>query len=522
MSQTEDEHRSPDDRRPTGTPNGMSSFDRWRSTIGMVAGPLLLVILLVTPFPGLSTEAHRLAAVVALIITFWVTEAIPLPATALLGMVLIVTFGIAPADEVLTAFGDQVIFLFIGSFMLARAMQIHGLDLRIAYTLLAHPWVGGSTYRTVWAMGLTGWLLSMWISNTAAVAMLFPVALAIARSTIEVIRQQGVPGIESAQRKYTTGLLLMLAYGSSVGGIATPVGSPPNLIGIALIDEGVGTRIQFVQWMAFGLPTAVILLGVIFGIMLVLFRPPVRHVPGQLVMMRERHEELGPWTAGQRNALIAFSTAVVLWVTPGILSIVYGPEAGITTSVQERIPEGIAALAAASLLFLLPVDFKAREFTLGWPQAARIDWGTVLLFGGGIAVGRMLFATGLAGDMGDQIVSVLGADTPGIITAVAVGAASLISETSSNTASVNVVVPVMLAVAENVGVDGLVVAIGATLGSSMGFMLPVSTPPNAIVYGSGEVRITDMIRAGFLLDVIGVLVVWLVALWWVPVVLDML
>ena len=500
----------------------MSSFDHWRATAGMVVGPLLLIVLLVIPFPGLSTEAHRLAAVVALIITFWITEAIPLPATALLGMVLIVAFGVAPAEEVLTAFGDQVIFLFIGSFMLARAMQVHGLDLRIAYTLLAHPWVGGSTYRTVWAMGLTGWLLSMWISNTATVAMLFPVALAIARSTMDTIQQQGIAETEGAQRKYTTGLLLMLAYGSSVGGIATPVGSPPNLIGIALIDEGMGTRIQFVQWMGFGLPVAIILLGVIFGIMMVLFRPPVRSVPGQLAMMRERHEQLGSWTPGQRNALIAFGTAVVLWVVPGIVSIVYGPDADITVTVQQRVPEGIAALAAASLLFLLPVNFKAREFTLAWPQAVRIDWGTVLLFGGGIAIGRMLFVTGLASEMGDQIVAALGADTPGIITAAAAGAASLISEASSNTASVNVVVPVMLAVAENVGVDGLVVAIGATLGSSMGFMLPVSTPPNAIVYGSGEVRITDMIRAGLLLDIIGVVVVWAVALWWVPVVLDVL
>lgn len=522
MDQHNRDQNPTEERELVGQLAGISTFDRWRATIGMVVGPLLLIVLLLTPFPGLSTEAHRLAAIVALVITFWITEAIPLPATALLGMVLIVTFGVAPANEVLTAFGDQVIFLFIGSFMLARAMQIHGLDLRIAYTLLAHPWVGGSTYRTIWAMGLTGWLLSMWISNTAAVAMLFPVALAISRSTMEVIRQQGVPGIERAQRKYTTGLLLMLAYASSVGGIATPVGSPPNLIGIALIDEGVGTRIQFVQWMGFGLPTAIILLTVIFGIIMLLFRPPVRDVPGQLAMMRTRHEELGAWTPGQRNALIAFLTAVTFWIVPGILSVVYGPDASITTSVQQRLPEGIVALAAASLLFLLPVNMKEREFTLSWPQAARIDWGTVLLFGGGIAIGRMLFATGLAAEIGDQIVAMTGADSQGVMTAVAVGAASLISETSSNTASVNVVVPVMLAVAENIGVDGLVVAVGATLGSSMGFMLPVSTPPNAIIYGSGEVRIIDMIRAGFLLDVIGVLVVWMIAVWWVPVALDML
>jgi solute carrier family 13 (sodium-dependent dicarboxylate transporter), member 2/3/5 len=497
-----------------------SGFDRWRATIGLVLGPVLMLVMLIAPFPGLTTDQFRLAAIVALVITFWVTEAIPLPVTALLGVVLIVVFGVAPAPDVLTAFGDQVIFLFIGSFMLARAMQLHGLDLRIAYALLAHPWVGGSTYRTIWALGLTGWLLSMWISNTASVAMLFPVAVAIAHSTVDIMRQQGALGLEKATQRYTAGLLLMLAYSSSVGGIATPVGTPPNLIGIALIDEGLGVRIQFLEWMSFALPAAIILLGIIFGIIMLLFRPPVRSVPGQLEMMQERREELGPWTAGQRNALIAFSVAVILWISPGIVGIVYGSEADITTTFQQRVPEGIAALAAASLLFLLPVNWKRREFTLNWSQAARIDWGTVLLFGGGIAIGRMLFATGLAAEMGDQVIALLGVQTEGAVTAAAVAAASLISETSSNTASVNVVVPVMLSVAETVGLEGLVVAIGATLGSSMGFMLPVSTPPNAIIYGSGEVRITDMIKAGFLLDIIGIIVVWAIAIYWIPIVLD--
>jgi solute carrier family 13 (sodium-dependent dicarboxylate transporter), member 2/3/5 len=522
MNQLERNRDSDPARGDSGPLGDIDRIDRWRAWIGLAVGPLLLVILLLTPFPGLSTEAHRLAAIVALVITFWITEAIPLPATALLGVVLIVVFGVAPAPDVLTAFGDQVIFLFIGSFMLARAMQIHGLDLRIAYALLAHPWVGGSTHRTIWAMGLTGWLLSMWISNTAAVAMLFPVALAIARSTFEVMRRQGVPNIEGSQRKYTAGLLLMLAYSSSVGGIATPVGSPPNLIGIALIDAGLGVRILFLEWMAFALPAAVVLLGVIYGIIMLLFRPPVKEIPGQLAMMQERRAALGPWTVGQRNALIAFSVAIILWITPGFLGIVAGQEAPITTGVQSRVPEGIAAMAAASLLFLLPVNVRKREFTLSWPQAARIDWGTVLLFGGGIAIGRMLFATGLAAEIGDGVISLLGVQSQAAVTAASVAAASLISETSSNTASVNIVVPVMLAVSETIGVDGIVVAIGATLGSSMGFMLPVSTPPNAIIYGSGEVKITDMIKAGFLLDIVGVVVVWLVAIWWVPVVLDML
>src|SRR3989338_1067334 len=198
-------------------------IDTWRRTAGLALGPAVALLLWWLPLPGLSATAHRLAGVVALVVIYWITEAIPLPVTALLGAALAVIVGIAPAKQVLAAFGDPVIFLFIGSFMLARAMQVHGLDRRIAYTLLAHPWVGGSTDRTLWALGLTACLLSMWMSNTACVAMLFPVALAIARTT--------------ADSRYATGLMLMLAYAASVGGIATPVGTPPNLIGIALIQQ---------------------------------------------------------------------------------------------------------------------------------------------------------------------------------------------------------------------------------------------------------------------------------------------
>ncbi|HZD39139.1 MAG TPA: SLC13 family permease, partial [Terriglobales bacterium] len=245
-------------------------FDYWRRTTGFFLAPAVALIIWLTPFPNLSAEAHRLAGVASLVIIYWITEAIPIPATALLGVSLAVLLGVAPAKNILTAFGDQIIFLFIGSFMLARAMQRQGLDQRIAYALLAHPWVGGNTYRTLWAVGLTAWLLSMWISNTAAVAMLFPVVLAIAQETGRIASRQTSGSGELPPRHYTTALLLMLAFAGSVGGIATPVGTPPNLIGIALIAEGLQVRITFFRWMMFALPLAVLLLLVIFGTMLLL------------------------------------------------------------------------------------------------------------------------------------------------------------------------------------------------------------------------------------------------------------
>lgn len=466
--------------------------------------------------PGLSTEAHRLAAVAALVIIYWITEALPLPVTALLGMALIIVTGVAPPEDVFPALGNQVIFLFIGSFILARSMQIHHLDRRIAYSLLAHPWVGKSTYRTIWTVGLTSWILSMWISNTATVAMLFPVALAIAHTSAQTLQAEAgeQPG---TGRRYTTGLLLMVAYSGSVGGLATPIGTPPNLIGIALIEEGLGRDIQFLEWMVFGLPPAMILLCLIFGIVLLLFRPTVREVPGQIEMMRANRQALGAWSAGERNSLIAFGTAIFLWVLPGILDLLLGTEHPLAVSVDTHIPEGVAAIEAATLLFILPVDWKQREFTLRWEDAVGIDWGTVLLFAGGIALGQSLFNTGLAEVLGTNLVNLLGTE-PAVIRGTAVGVASIISETSSNTASVNIITPVMMA-ATGFGEGSLIVAVAATLGASMGFMLPVSTPPNAIVYGSGEIRILDMVKAGLLLDLIGVVIVWLSSLWLLPLVL---
>jgi sodium-dependent dicarboxylate transporter 2/3/5 len=490
-------------------------FERRRATAGLLLGPLAAAALLALPLPGLSLSAHRLVGVLALVITYWLTEAIPIPVTALLGAALAVLLGIAPAGGVFAAFGDPILFLFIGSFILARAMEVHGVDRRIAYTLLAHPWVGGSTARTLWALGLTAAALSMWISNTACTAMLFPVALAIARTAGELLE---VPRgeAEAPRLRYSTGLLLMLAYAASIGGVATPVGSPPNLIGIALIDQATGVRIGFFQWMVFGVPLAAVLLVALYFVIRLLFPPEVAVVPGQRERMRQARRALGRMSAGERNSLIAFGIAVALWVGPGLLGLLLGAEHPAARWAQARLPEGIAALFAASLLFALPTDWRRREFTLRWEQAARIDWGTVLLFGGGIALGRMMFDTGLAEALGRGLLAALGISGPAGLAGLATGLAILVSETSSNTASANMVVPVVLGTAKTLGVSATAAGVAATLGVSMGFMLPVSTPPNAIVYGSRAVRILDMVRAGLVLDVVAFLVIWTASLWLLP------
>ena len=500
----------------------MATFDQWRRTVGMALGPALALTLLIIPMESLSTEAHRMAAIAALVIVFWVTEAVPLPVASLLGIVLMVITGVAPASDVLDAFSNQVIFLFIGSFILARIMQVHGVDLRIAYALLSHAWVGGSTYRTLWAVGLTSWLLSMWISNTASVAMLLPVVIAVGRSMGPVFAAAGVENAEEEQRRYMVGLLLILAYSASLGGLATPVGTPPNLIGIALIRRETGEQLDFVTWMSLALPIAFVLLAVAFGLILVRFRPPIRHAEGQLERMRAASAELGPWTAGQVNSLLAFGVAVVLWLLPGAASTLLGADHSLAVTLQERLPEGVVALLAATLLFLLPVDIRRRRFTATWEEAVRIDWGTVLLFGGSISLGRMMFQTGLAETIGEKIIDVAGVESEAALSGIGIVLAAFMSELGSNTASINIVLPVIISIAGILDVSVLAVGVGVTLAATMGFMLPVSTPPSAIIYGTGHVSVIEMIRTGILLDVIGVIVIWLATLWFIPTILELI
>jgi sodium-dependent dicarboxylate transporter 2/3/5 len=286
-----------------------------------------------------------------------------------------------------------------------------------------------------------------------------------------------------------------------------------------LIEENSGVRIGFLQWMLVGVPLSLALFGVLFIILRLLHPPEARVVPGLVEAMREIAKARGPLRAGERNALLCFGVAVALWIGPGILAAFLGNAHPLSKGLAQRLPEGAAAILAASLLFVLPVSWKERRFTLDWKEAMHIDWGTILLFGGGIALGRMSFETGLAESIGRGLSTLLGVANETSLAAASVGTGVLVSEISSNTASANMVVPVMISMAKAIGGRPEAIGLAATLGSSLGFALPISTPPNAIVYGSERIKIHDMIRAGLLLDVAGAILVWAAAVWLVPLVL---
>jgi sodium-dependent dicarboxylate transporter 2/3/5 len=488
---------------------GEQKFERWRNTVGLFLGPLAAITIYLIPMPTISAKAHTLAAILTLTVIFWVCEPIPLGMTALLGSTLCVILGVDNARKVLAPFADPTIYLFLGSFILAEAMAIHRLDKRFAYWIMSLKAVGNSTGRILAAFGFICAFLSMWISNTAATAMMYPIAIGIVYAMAEIMAKQMGKTVDPMKLRLGTGLMLIAAYGASTGGIGTPVGTPPNLIGIAFIEKTLGVKISFFHWMSFAVPLLIVLFALLFVLMYFLHRPELSKLEGSQEFVKAEREKLGAWTPGQRNAVIAFGITVILWIIPGFLAVIYGGSSPIAKKYGQLMPESIAALTGALLLFLLPTNWKEREFTITWKQAIKIDWGTLLLFGGGITLGTLMFDTKLADTIGRGLLSMSGASTTWGITLGAIFIAIVVSETSSNTASANMVIPVMIALSQAAGVDPLPPAIGATLGASWGFMLPVSTPPNAIVYGSGMVPITKMIRAGIFFDVLGGLVIWL-------------
>jgi sodium-dependent dicarboxylate transporter 2/3/5 len=472
---------------------------RRRRLVGLALGPLTFVGVLLAPMPGLRPDAHALLAVLGWVVVYWVTEALPVPVTALLGSVLAIVLGIAPARTVLAAYGDPVIFLFIGSFVLAEAMKTSGLDRRFAFALLGQGWATRTPGRLMLAVGIVTCGLSLWVSNTATTAIMLPVGLGVLRA---------LGATDGAGGAFPVGFLLMLTWSSSVA-VGVPVGSPPNLIAIGMIRDLAGRRLTFFDWVAVAMPLTVLMLALCWLLLRALYGAGPRPATDVAAYVREERGRLGPWTAAQRNVLAVFVVACTLWMLPGAAAVAGSPDGPLPRFLEAHLPESAVALIAAILLFLLPTDLRRAEFTLTWRQAARIDWGTILLFGGGLALGQLMFDTRLAEVVGGLVVGLVGANDPWTLTAGAIVAGIVLSETSSNTASASMIVPVVIAVAQTAGVSPVPPALGAALGASFGFMLPVSTPPNAIIYGSGLVPLREMVRSGIYLDVAGGVLIWL-------------
>ena len=462
-----------------------SRIEVWRTRLGLVGAPLVAAWVWAASAGG---PAGKLAALFTATAILWISEAIPPAVTALAAVALSVVLGIASAKEAFAALGNPILFLFVGSFMVAEAMTVHGLGARFARATARHA---KGRLGSLCAASAATFVMSMWMSNAAATAVVLPIALQIARATKD--------------RRYCAAMVLAIAWGASMGGLCTPVGTPPNLIGMRALQElpeavGGALSFGFVDWMKVATPPALLMLVAMWLVLALVFRIRPGDAPPPVDI------EARPWSRGEVAALVAFLLAATLWVLPGVLEALGVPWA---RELRARLPEEVVALLCAVLLFVWPIARPGEppRRALSWKEAAAIDWGTVLLFGGGILLGDLANKTGLAQQWGDALVSATGASSTAAVVALVTAAALVLSELASNTAAATLMVPVAIALSQATHTPVMPALLGATLGASFGFMMPISTAPNAMAYATGEVSVRQMVMAGILFDLVGFLVV---------------
>lgn len=489
----------------------------WRARIGLLLGPIFLLVSLVMPGPaGLSVVGWRLAGVALLMATWWITEAIPIPATALIPLVVFPLLGIAPIAGTAAPYADSVIFLFLGGFLLAAALQRCGLHRRLALAIIHRG--GTRPANLVGGFMVATAFLSMWVSNTATVAMMLPMALSVLAVVEGRARQagadRGAPGTSiggvtahrspsQANDQFATSLLLGLAYAASIGGMGTLIGTPPNALLAGFMAESYGVQIGFAQWLVVGLPLVVVALPLVWLLLTRVLHPTGdQGLVGGAAAIEAERQALGPpsraeWTVG----VITLLTAGAWVFRPLLAKLVPGiSDAGI-------------AITGALLFFLAPVGRGQRA--LDWEAAHEVPWGVLLLFGGGLSLASAIQHVGLANWLGDTLAAVAG--WPMILVIVCVATLIVfLTELTSNTATAATFLPVAGSLAVAIGAAPVALAVPTALGASCAFMMPVATPPNAIVYGSDRLTIPQMARAGFIINLMMIVFVSLAARFLAP------
>jgi sodium-dependent dicarboxylate transporter 2/3/5 len=481
---------------------------RSASRIGLIGGGAFFLLLLLVPGPaGLSPEGWRAAAVAVLMAVWWMTEAIPIPATALLPLALFPTLGVLDMPAAAAPYANEIIFLFMGGFIIAMAMERWGLHRRIALGIMS--FIGTSPKRLILGFMVATAFLSMWISNTATATMMLPIAMAVA----EVFRPKD---LDPETQPYHFGIALMLgiAYAASIGGVATLIGTPPNAVMAAAAEELLDTQIGFVEWMAVGLPVAAFTLPIAWLVLV-----NVLHQPGEVSgdaasVIHDEQSAQGRMSRGEKSVAIVFFLAAISWVlrSPKELGAVTIP--GIETFAP-GVRDSTIAMVAAVILFLIPVNWRKGEFAMNWTAARKMPWGVLILFGGGLSLARAMDQTGLAAWIGGGV-GALGALPQVVLLALVATLFVFLTEVTSNTATATMAMPIMAGVAAGLGYPAITLMATAALSASMAFMLPVATPPNAIVFSSEYLTIPRMARAGFWMNIIAIAVITLTATLLIP------
>ncbi|MCW9054343.1 MAG: DASS family sodium-coupled anion symporter [Motiliproteus sp.] len=453
--------------------------------VALGLGPLAMVLLLLMPAPaGLSPEAWKLVALASWMVIWWMTEAAPVPVTALLPITMMPVLEIANQKAVGASYGHPLIFLFLGGFLIAAAMQRWGLHKRIALRIVKI--VGTGPQGIIAGFMLATAFLSMWISNTATTVMMFAVGI----SMVEFI--SGHIDDKAVARRFGIALMLGIAYSASIGGVGTLIGTPPNTLLASFLNDTYNVHIDFGTWMLMGLPLVLIMLPLTWALLCkVIFPVKGVNLSGAADLIDKELEDLGPMSRGEKIVLVVFLATAFMWIFRKLI-------VGYTGL---PITDTSIALFSATLLFVLPASVQNGHFTVEWDAAKKVPWGVLLLFGGGLALAGAFKSTGLAAAIGDAVGS-LGAVDITLIILVTITAIIFLTEITSNTATTATFLPILGAVAVGLGESPMTLAIPAALAASMAFMMPVATPPNAIVFSYEEMHISDMMKAGLWLNLI--------------------
>lgn len=465
--------------------------------VGLILGPALMLLMLTLDGPeNLSATAWATACIGVLMAIWWATEAVPIAVTALLPIVMFPMFGVASIEDATSPYANKVIFLFLGGFIVAFAMQRWNLHRRIALSVLQRA--GGNGRSLVGGFMLASALISMWVMNTSTTMMLLPIAVSI----ITVIHNTVTSLDDKAKEDFQFSLLLGVAYGATIGGIATLVGTAPNAMFAAFMLENYGTRIDFSSWMLIGLPMSAAMLPLAWlALTRWVFRVDFVNSAEGRSTLRKMKQDMGPITVPEKRVAYVFLVMACAWIFRPLLVKLPGLGA---------LDDSLVAVAGAIILFLVPSGRKEDPLLLRWKYAEQLPWGVLLLFGGGLSLAGAVSRTGLAEWLGASLQAV-GALPLILVVVMAATLIIFLTELTSNIATTATFLPVVGAIAIEAGYDPIVLAIPVTMAASCAFMLPVATPPNAIVFGSGMLTIPRMARAGLVLNLIGIVLVSAIA-----------
>lgn len=469
--------------------------------IGLLIAPLLFFVVLNLPFHLVSETGDAVIAVAIWMVLWWITEAVHISVTALLPLILFPLLKVMPASEVGANYGSPIIFLFFGGFILALALEKVNLHKRIALTII--KMTGTTPNRVILGFMIATAFMSMWISNTASTVVMLPIAISVIKLLID-----DKDGFTKGDKNFALSIMLGIAFSANAGGVATVIGTPPNSVLIGLLESEYNTQISFLKWMAMGLPFSIMMVSLCYLVLVkVMFPCSNIKFSTSANVISDELKNLGKISKQEKRVLTIFAITVSLWITRTIINYIFP---GL------QLSDTIISLIGAISMFAIPMNFKKGDFVLHWNDTSKLAWGILLLFGGGLALAKGMASSGLVAVITEGIKS--GGFSPMIVVCLLIVLMLFMTELMSNVALVAVLAPVVAGIAIGLNIPILNVLIPVTMASSCAFMLPMATPPNAIVFASGYVKVSEMARAGIILNLLAVGLLILYYLFVVPII----